>query len=82
MKAIRRDDLNAGGIWHDAAHAAEMVEVRVRVDHGAHGRVADACGARARGRRTAVSALESGSTMMRPVSPTTIVMFETSKPRT
>ena len=26
---------------HDAAHAAEMIEVRVRVDDGAHGRVAD-----------------------------------------
>ena len=38
---IGRDDLNAGRVGHNAADAAEMIDVRVRVDDSDDGFVAE-----------------------------------------
>ena len=70
------------GLVDDAAHAGEVVDVAVGVDHRR------APGGRRGARRTsssaarAVSAEVSGSITIQPVSPSMKVMFERSRPRT
>ena len=69
------------GLVDDAAHAAEVIDVRVRVDHR-HDRTLAELLIDERERRPAVSFAVSASKTIQPVSPRTNVMLARSKPRT
>ena len=64
----------------DALHPAEVVDMGVGVDHRPHRPVAAVLAVR-REPAAAVSALISGSITITPVSPSTTVMIDRSKPR-
>ena len=65
----------------DAAHAAEVIGVRMRVDHGDYRALAELLvdQSQRRGRRLL---RVSGSNTIQPVSPLMKLMLERSKPRT